>query len=161
MNTNYQLNNEWCLWYHSIKINEWDKNSYKLLFEIKTLFDVDIIVNYIKSRYFHNSMFFFMKKGVFPNWEDENNINGSCISLKIPKKSIEKSWKDIIFKIIQENLFNDDKQNNLNGISVTPKKEFNIFKFWFKTDVKNLRNINESKPYILNRNFVYKKNKPN
>ena len=33
---NYQLNTNWCLWYHSINDTNWNKNSYQNLYTIKT-----------------------------------------------------------------------------------------------------------------------------
>jgi hypothetical protein len=162
MDEKYNLNEKWCLWYHSIHDKNWDKNSYKLLLNINNLFDLKLMLNCIKSEYFHNCMFFFMRKGVFPNWEDENNINGSCISLKIRNKDIVKQWELIILLIIDKSLFSSnymDKNKNINGLSISPKKEFNIFKLWFKNNNKNLCGINEIRPYLINKNFMYKKNK--
>ena len=31
-----------------------------------------------------------------------------------------------------------NKYDVINGISIAPKKEFNIIKIWFKTDIKNI-----------------------
>ena len=28
---------------------------------------------------------FIMKEGIMPIWEDKENINGGCVSLRIPK----------------------------------------------------------------------------
>ena len=83
MNDDYEFTDKWCLWYHSINDTTWKNNSYKLIIEINNLYDLKIMLDNIKNEYFHNSMLFLMRKGIFPNWEDINNIQGSCISLKI------------------------------------------------------------------------------
>ena len=159
MNENYEFTNKWCLWYHSINDNTWGNNSYKLLLEINNLYDFKIMLDNIKNEYFHNSMLFLMRKDIFPNWEDINNKQGSCISLKIPNRDILKQWELLISLIITNRLFNaEDKNKNINGLSITPKKEFNIFKIWFKIDTRNLKGINIHKPYLINKNFMYKKN---
>ena len=159
MNDDYEFTDKWCLWYHSINDTTWKNNSYKLILEINNLYDFKIMLDNIKNEYFHNSMLFLMRKGIFPNWEDINNIQGSCISLKINIRDILKQWELLISLIITKRLFNtEDKNKNINGLSITPKKEFNIFKIWFTTDTRNLKGINIHKPYLMNKNFMYKKN---
>lgn len=160
MNKDYLLKNDWSLWFHSIKDTSWDESSYKKLIDINNLFDVKYIIDSLKKENFHNSMFFVMKQGIFPNWEDKKNINGSCLSLKIPKNYIQTTWNVILIRLITNSIFIDTyKQQHLNGISITPKKEFNIVKLWFEKNIKNLKGIQEYKPYIQNKNYLYKKNK--
>ena len=157
----YDLDQSWCLWYHSINDNNWDKSSYKLLLTIDNLYDLKIMQDYIKNEYFHNSMLFLMKSGIFPNWEDEKNKEGSCISLKIAKKEIMKEWEQITLLIISNELFLfDSKNEKINGVSISPKREFNIFKIWFCDNVKNLKGIINRNPVLINKNYMYKKNQP-
>ena len=159
-NNNEKLQCKWGFWYHSIDTKSWNKSSYTLLMNVNNIYDLKILIDYIKKENFHNSMFFLMKDGIFPNWEDTNNINGSCISLKIPKNHIQDTWNQLIIQLCTHTIFIDDyKSNVLNGISITPKKEFNIVKFWFKDNIKNLKSIIDTKPYITNKNYVYKKNR--
>jgi len=160
MNKDYILNQNWSLWFHSIKDTSWDETSYTKLIDIQNIFDLKYIIDSLKKENFHNSMFFVMKKGIFPNWEDKKNINGSCLSLKIPKNYIQTTWDTLLIRLITNSIFFDTyKQQYLNGISITPKKEFNIVKFWFEKNIKNLKGIQENKPYIQNKNYLYKKNK--
>ncbi len=160
MNKDYILNQHWSLWFHSIKDTSWDETSYTKLIDIQNIFDLKYIIDSLKKENFHNSMFFVMKKGIFPNWEDKKNINGSCLSLKIPKNYIQTTWDTLLIRLITNSIFFDTyKQQYLNGISITPKKEFNIVKFWFEKNIKNLKGIQENKPYIQNKNYLYKKNK--
>tara|TARA_B110001469_G_C9635725_1_gene318758 strand:+ start:1648 stop:2148 length:501 start_codon:yes stop_codon:yes gene_type:complete len=161
VNTVVNLKQSWTLWYHPINCNDWTNSSYKKIIDIDNLYDINIIINKIYIENFHNSVFFIMKKGIFPNWEDKKNINGSCISLKISKKHLFNTWNNVIIKLFYEFIFtNSDKNKKINGISITPKKEFNILKIWFDSDVNNLNYINEYKPNFLNKNYMYKKNTP-
>ena len=40
-----QIKEEWILWYHSINDNNWNKNSYQKIHEIKDLYDYQYIHN--------------------------------------------------------------------------------------------------------------------
>ena len=42
-------------------------------------------------------------------------------------------WNDILFKCINESILTSEN-DIINGISISPKKEFNIIKIWFKYD---------------------------
>ena len=69
----YNLNNKWSFWYHSINDNQWTNNSYKILLTIQNLFDYNFIIDNFKQNHYQNGMFFCMKNDIFPNWEDPNN----------------------------------------------------------------------------------------
>ena len=74
-----------------------------------------------------------MRDGILPMWEDPENRLGCCISFKVPLKDIKSEWDKLLLKIISEDIhINIDDFNKLNGISISPKKEFNIIKMWFK-----------------------------
>ena len=54
---------------------------------------------------------------------------------------------------------NSEKYDNINGISISPKKEFNIIKIWFKCKIKNIDNIlNIDDKYINSKNSMIKNN---
>ena len=151
----YQLNQKWILWYHSINDNKWSKDSYKEIFKINNLFDYQYIVDTFKQDHYQNGMFFIMKDDIFPNWEDPSNRMGGCLSFKVPSKNIITEWKSLLLHCISDNILTDDQ---INGISISPKKEFNIIKLWIKDhdyDYKsNFRKISEN---IDINNSLYKK----
>ena len=151
------LNTEWILWYHSINDNNWDKNSYKELISIKNLYDYKFLSEEITNEHLKNTMFFIMRKNIFPTWEDPDNRNGYCISYRINSSNILKCWNDIFLECITENIhLNLSDYNELTGISITPKKEFNILKLWFRDNTKhNL--IKSYEPYIIKSNCMIKK----
>ena len=129
----YDLNTSWILWYHSVKDTSWTKSSYKQFYRFQTLFDYNLFKSIIQLNHLQNGMFFLMRDGIFPNWEDPDNINGVCISFKIPSENLKEEFSIILEKIISEDKFHDKENYELlNGISIAPKKEFNILKLWMK-----------------------------
>jgi hypothetical protein len=133
------LNDTWKLWYHSINDNNWDKNSYKDIYDLNNLLDYQHIKDIFQQDHYQNGMFFCMKDDIFPNWEDPDNRNGGCLSFKVPSKNIINEWNNLLLKIITNNLFLSDHYDEINGLSISPKKEFNIIKIWFKNSDFNYK----------------------
>lgn len=156
----YPLNSEWNLWYHSIKDNNWTKTSYKKIYTLNNLYDYKIMEELFQKNYLQNSMLFMMRNDIYPLWEDPENIEGCCVSFKIPSQNLVKTWNDCILSIICENIHKDiDNYNELNGISISPKKEFNILKLWIRSNVKKYTELfNEFEPYLVEKNSLIKKN---
>lgn len=145
----YILKQDWVLWNHGLHDKSWTNDSYRDLYSIKNLFDVKTILDNLSVEYLKNSMFFFMKTGIFPTWEDHHNRNGYNISYKVPLNHLEKSWNNLLFKVLTDN----DK--NINGISISPKKEFNIIKLWVNSNDRNIFNLDR---YINPKNGRIKRN---
>ena len=76
-----------------------------------------------------------MKEGIKPMWEDKQNINGGCFSYKINNKVVTKIWKELSYALMGETLSDYDI---INGITISPKKNFCIIKIW----ISNCDNIN-------------------
>ena len=136
----YKLQTSWILWNHKLNDNNWKNNSYKNIFEINNLYDYKFLENIMTLQNLQNTMFFLMRKDIFPTWEDPDNRDGCCASFKVPLKDIKNIWIQLVIDIISENIHIDkNKYDIINGISIAPKKEFNIIKIWFKTDIKNIK----------------------
>jgi hypothetical protein len=131
--SSYTLPNEWNLWYHSIQSNDWTRKSYQKLISLKSLFDYQLILDTFQQNHYQNGMFFCMKKDVFPTWEDPLNREGSCLSFKIPSNKLIEEWNHLLFNCLNETILSE-KNIDINGISISPKKEFNIIKIWFASD---------------------------
>ena len=129
----YQLNQKWILWYHSINDNRWGKDSYQKIYEINNLFDYQYIIDTFKQDHYQNGMFFCMKDGIFPNWEDPDNRSGGCLSFKITSIRVIDEWNQLLLRCIKDIIFTEHN-DELNGISISPKKEFNIIKIWIKNN---------------------------
>ena len=149
-NNLYPLNTSWCLWYHSIEDTSWNKKSYKLLFTIKDIYDMKLSNDILKPHHLQNGMFFLMREGIFPTWEDPDNRNGSCLSFKISGSQLLNNWIFIVERVLTEDILKDiEKYNQINGISISPKKEFNICKLWLRTYDNNYKDyLKEYSPHF-------------
>mgnify|MGYP001411768685 CR=1 FL=1 len=153
------LVNQWKIWYHSINDNNWNNESYKLIYNIDNLLDVKTVNELMKDNHLQNAMFFIMKNDIFPTWEDPENREGSSISYKIPASNLKENWSLLLEKVIFQDYLKDKSKNSeINGISISPKKEFNIIKIWLKKyDSKFLEYLNEYPPYIIKDKMIHKK----
>ena len=140
MNTeikNFDLKHKWVLWFHKVNDNNWSLDSYSKVIDVKTYYDILFILKDIVN--ITSGMFFLMKEGISPIYEDPKNINGGYWSLRITKKDSFDYWDKIIYYICIENLMIDNKyEEHLNGISISPKINNCIFKIW-NSDYKNMK----------------------
>ena len=155
----YKTNFEWNLWYHSITDDNWKKNSYKKVMTIKDLCDYYFLKCNYERQHLQNGMFFIMKGNIFPTWEDPENRLGGCISYKILSENILDAWNKLFLHLICEKITeNKDLTNEINGISIAPKKEFNIIKIWVRNDTNNYKDIlSDIDPYFKLEDSIYRK----
>ena len=138
METEIKLNNKWILWYHDPLDTNWDIKSYKKLQEISNMKEFWEIYKFITTKIVENSMLFLMRDGIKPLWEDAKNVSGGCWAFKIIKGNLKEVWINLSAYLCGESLI-ADKQNFslLNGISISPKKNFCIVKIWNDNKKKN------------------------
>lgn len=78
-------------------------------------------------------MFFIFREHITPRWEDEQNINGGCYSMKINTTEFNAKMFEVVAQMVGETLsVNPIHSTNINGISITPKKNANIIRIWLK-----------------------------
>ena len=153
----YKLKNKWTLWYHSINNKEWTNDSYVKVIELRTLLDYKLLENIFRINHLQNGMFFIMKNDIFPTWEDPNNRLGGCISFKYDN-NILKEFLKLLLLCITNNLSTKENINEINGLSIAPKKEFNIVKIWTKNyDKNNNEIVKEYEPFVKYDKCIYKK----
>ena len=156
---NNQLDLSWKVWYHSINNNSWANDSYKHIFSIENVFDIKVMIDYLKQNYLQNGMFFIKKGDIFPTWESPENREGCSISFKLPASNLKESWDLFLKKIITGEIVKEsDKFSEINGFSISPKKEFNIVKLWLKTnDLEFINSMNEYPPYFVSEKSIHRK----
>ena len=156
----YELNGEWVLWYHSIRDKSWKKSSYTKFYTFKTLVDYSLFIDCIQTNHLQNGMFFLMREGIFPNWEDPDNSEGCCLSFKIPGSTVKEEFCKILLQCITEDILQDPEQfEELNGFSIAPKKEFNIAKLWMRNKQGKYSDLlKEVKPCLLDKDCMIKDN---
>jgi translation initiation factor 4E len=126
---NFDLQSVWVLWFHKVNDNNWDLNSYSKVLEIRTYHDLLFLLKELDN--ITSGMFFIMKDGIKPVYEDEQNKEGGYWSIRITKKDSYDFWKKIIYYLCIDNLMiNNEYQEMINGISISPKINNCIFKIW-------------------------------
>lgn len=150
LNTHYN----WTFYIHLQNSTDWGLDSY---YRINTSNDLSELLKtnqHIGIELLKKSLIFVMKDNINPTWEDESNVNGGSFSFKIHNRDIERVWKHFLYRMLGNTLFeNEEIMNNVNGLSVSPKKTTCILKVWMKncniknisifSKLKNILNINE------------------
>jgi len=139
---NFNLKYTWILWFHKVNDSNWNIDSYSKVFEIKTYNDLLFILNEIEN--ISSGMFFLMKEGIVPIFEDTHNINGGYWSIRVPKKESYSFWEKIVYYLCVDFITDDSKyEEKINGISISPKINNCIFKIWNSNykeiNTKNMR----------------------
>jgi hypothetical protein len=100
-----------------------------------------------------------MRENIFPTWEDPENREGSCISFKVPGSSLKKQWDFILNRLLTEDIMKDQQMySKINGLSISPKKEFNIVKLWLRENNENYTEfIKEYPPFFVKDKSIHKK----
>ncbi len=125
------LKSKWVLWFHKVDDENWKEDSYIKVFDIETYEDILFVIQEIPN--ITSGMFFLMKKGIFPTYEDPENQNGGYWSLRITKKDSYDMWQKLLYYICVDRITKDDKKNEqINGFTISPKINNCIFKIWTK-----------------------------
>ena len=143
-NEHHKLTTSWILWAHIPDDTDWTLKSYIKIMKINTVEELISLYNYLSEKIINNCMLFLMKEGITPMWEDKRNKDGGCFSYKINNKLTTSIWKKVSFSLAGASLSNDiSNYNDINGITLSPKKNFCILKIWFS-------NCNSQNPTIIN-----------
>ena len=128
----HQLVDTWTAYAHLPHDTDWTLNSYKTLLSTQQLEEFIAFNEMLPDVVISKCMLFIMKNDVKPIWEDKYNKNGGCFSYKISNTNVPAIWKKISYQLIGNNLLRPDcpKKNNINGITISPKKNFCIIKIW-------------------------------
>ena len=153
------LNDIWTLWYHNPSDNNWSIDSYSKLMNIKSIEDYWVLNKNLEHKIIESSMLFIMREGINPMWEDPNNIDGGCWSFKFQKNNIGKIWNNFIINLLGENFLNIEDKKIINGISLSPKKNFCILKIWFKNKDHQKINIFKKIDEINYEGSIFKSHK--
>lgn len=128
---NIVLRNKWVIYFHDYMDTNWNRESYEKLVEITNVIDFWTVFNIIKDK-LSLGMFFFMKDKIFPKWDDNENTKMSYVSIKILKTNASSFMESILISLFNETLY-ADKPMMINGVSISPKKNFCICKIWINS----------------------------
>lgn len=140
----HDLDNNYTLWMHMLYDNDWSINSYKKIYTFNTIEKAACLIENLNSEIIEKTMIFLMKNDIKPIWEVEENKRGGCFSYKITTCYVYELWKKMSYMLIGNSLIDDDIiVKNINGISISPKKNYCIFKIW----INDVTNFKESSIY--------------
>lgn len=128
------LNDVWTMYFHDPNDSDWTCNSYKRITNISSVKEYWRLHDLLKA-HIPQGMFFFMREHVFPCWDDPNNIDGGCLSIKVLKQHMPAFWHALCVRLLGETLCEDVGDWHLvRGISTSPKRNFCIVKLWIGDD---------------------------
>jgi len=130
----HKLEHKFSWWYHNPNDSGWELENYTKLTDIRTAEEYWYYTGLISDKIICFGMLFLMKNDINPLWEDKANINGGYISIKLPRDKTLEKW-GLLTNCFASGNMSKDNSNNINGISITPKKNFNIIKIWFSEQI--------------------------
>jgi hypothetical protein len=131
----HKLSHKWGLWAHRQHDRDWTINSYKPLASFNTLENAIEITETLPKVLILYGMLFIMRDGITPIWEDQRNRNGGCFSYKIPNNNAPETWKRLTYMLTGNTLSSNIKLcDHINGVTISPKKNFCVVKIWMATD---------------------------
>jgi hypothetical protein len=159
---NHRLNDKWDLFYHLPHDKNWELDSYISIDKsIANMEDVIKLNESIHDNVIKNCMLFVMKSGITPLWEDPKNRNGGCFSYKITNKYVATIWKTLFYLLAGSNLCIKKEHNQyINGITISPKKNFCIIKIWLCVAHLQDPSIITEIPNLTIQGCLFKKHEP-
>jgi hypothetical protein len=156
------LVDKWSLTYHLPANNNWDISSYIVIMgDIDTAQKVIAINEVLHDNIIKNCMLFIMRSGIDPMWEHPKNSKGGCFSYKVINKQVPNVWRTLTYLLCGESLAVEQKYNQyINGITISPKKNFCIIKIWLSTIEFQDPNIIVHVPNLSKQGCIFKKHEP-
>ena len=156
-----KLSDKWTIWAHLPHNTDWSIKSYIPISTFTTVEETIAVTETLPPILVENCMLFMMREGIKPTWEDPKNRNGGCFSYKVSNKNVYKVWKDLTYVVVGNTI---SKQlsyvNCVNGITISPKKNFCIIKIWM--DIPSLQDPNSIVPVpnLSKQGCLFKKHEP-
>ncbi len=158
----HSLAGKWNLYYHLPQDNNWSLSSYTVLMgSINKVESVVGLNEKIPENVIKNCMLFVMREGITPMWEDTKNRHGGCFSYKVTNKYVPDVWKKLFSLLCGESLTVKEEHSQLiNGITISPKKNFCIIKIWMSTSEHQDPNIIVNIHNLSKQGCLFKKHEP-
>tara|TARA_Y100000992_G_scaffold300767_1_gene270108 strand:- start:13808 stop:14320 length:513 start_codon:yes stop_codon:yes gene_type:complete len=158
----HETNDKWDLYYHLPTNKDWSLSSYcAIAKEIDSIEKVIKINEQMTDSIIKNCMLFVMKENITPMWEDPKNREGGCFSYKISNRYVGDVWKTLFYLLLGNNICINPKYNKfVNGITISPKKNFCILKIWLNNSICQDPNIIQEVPNLSTQGCLFKKHEP-
>jgi len=130
------LNDCWTMYFHDPNDDNWEKHGYIKISDIGTIQDFWKIADSVGDNW-GKGMFFLMREHIFPRWDEDMNKHGGAISVKILTTDVTDYWIRTCCKVLGETIVKGehlaDNWDIVNGMSISPKKNFCIIKLWLRS----------------------------
>ena len=156
------LKHKWTLYAHLPHDTDWSINSYKNILTMENLEESIALFEAIPTKMSQNCMLFLMKDDIKPTWEDKYNKEGGSFSFKVQTNEVPETWKSLCYALVGNTITNNNNLfNKINGITISPKRNFCIIKIWMKDcSIKSLDNMKSIKN-LKKFEVLFKKHNPN
>jgi hypothetical protein len=160
--TLHPLSDKWAMWAHLPHDTDWAINSYKKIITMDSVETAIATTETIPEILVKNCMLFLMRDGIKPIWEDPKNRSGGCFSYKIANKNVHEVWRDISYVLVGGTISPVQSfVTNVNGITISPKKNFCIIKIWMANcDNQNPNIVNPDIKGLSSNGCLFKKHTP-
>ena len=128
----------WCLYYHNPADTKWTPESYQNIVTVKTWGEVLAVHRELQDSSIQHGMFFWMREGVPPLYENHANIKGGCYSLRVSRTRASHYFLLYTVASMLGSVVSDSANNVIQGVSISPKRiidknqSFNVIKIWNK-----------------------------
>jgi hypothetical protein len=162
MDPTHKLHGKWDLYYHLPHDKNWELSSYKVILgDIDTVERTILINESLTEHSVKYSMLFAMRSGITQMCEDPKNRTGGCFSFKVINKQVFEVWKALFYAMCGETLcINKQHSKFINGITVSPKRNFCIVKIWMENCTLQDPNIIMDIPNLQKQGCLFKKHAP-
>jgi hypothetical protein len=162
MSSHHPLLGKWNVYYHLPHDKNWSLDSYKTIqCGVSFVEEVLALNQAMSDNIIKYCMLFVMREGITPMWEDVKNRKGGCFSYKIINKQVPGVWKILLTALCGETLCVDPKYNSLiNGITISPKKNFCIVKIWLSDCSVQDSNIIINIPHLSKQGCIFREHAP-
>jgi len=156
-----KLNDTWVAWAHLPHDTDWSVGSYKELCVTKTVNDVCGFIDCVPTGMIQNCMLFVMRKGIDPLWEHPRNRKGGSFSYKVYTKNVPSAWNELLCLLTGETLIKSESiVSTINGVTISPKRNFCIIKIWMATCNHQNPRIIEAMEFIKPDGCLFKRHEP-
>jgi hypothetical protein len=129
------LHDVWTWYFHDPDDADWTFPSYQRLADSASMSDFWTVQTAVEP-FLTRGMFFVMRESVYPCWDDEANMRGGCLSMKVLKDELPAFWAHMVQHVLGESIVRTGESDIVNGLSVSPKRFFSIVKLWLRDDTR-------------------------
>jgi len=130
------LPRECSLYFHDPGLQDWSQESYVKITDISTVGDFASAAASLTPDIVRLGMFFLMREGVMPTWDDPHNIDGGCYSIRVIGDDIHRTFLALCFDVCAGEVISEGPEARegleslVTGVSVSPKNNFSVVKVW-------------------------------